>query len=303
MTFKRVVCLFTCALLTSHCNPKDDAMRAEPQYIKSATSQKPLIRFAVHPLHNPELLHEVFGPLITYLNQNIKEVYFQLEASVNYAAFEEKIKKREIEFALPNPYQTLLATKYGYKIFAKMGDDHNFRGIILIRKDSGIKSIMDLKGKIISYPAATALAATMLPQYYLFTKGLKVTSDTKSLYVGSQESSIMNVYLKTSQAGATWPPPWNAFVAKNPEIARELEVKWQTQTLPNNGLVVRDDVSPELVNKVKKVILDLGHHKQGKKILADIGLSQFESADEKNYAAVKKFIDEFAKKIRHPEME
>lgn len=303
MIFKRLLCLFICTVMTTYCTPKKGAVNAEPQYLKNATVEKPLIRFAVHPLHNPELLNDVFGPLMAYLNDNIKEVHFQLEASVNYAAFEEKLKNKEVEFALPNPYQTILAINHGYKVFAKMGDDHNFRGIILIRKDSGIKSVLDLKGKTISYPAPTALAATMLPQYFLFKQGLKVMTETKSLYVGSQESSIMNVYLRTSQAGATWPPPWNAFVEKNPEIVKELEVKWQTQTLPNNGLIVRDDVAPEILGKVKKIILELGRSEEGKRILKGMGLSQFESADEKTYAPVKKFLEAFVREIRPPEKE
>ncbi|MGZ6409316.1 MAG: phosphate/phosphite/phosphonate ABC transporter substrate-binding protein [Bdellovibrio sp.] len=295
--------MFSSVFMLTHCTPKNGAVSVEPQYLKSATVEKPLVRFAVHPLHNPELLNDVFGPLISYLNENIKEVHFQLEASVNYTAYEEKLKRREVEFALPNPYQTILATQHGYKIFAKMGDDQNFRGIILVRKDSGIKSILDLKGKTISYPAPTALAATMMPQYYLFVHGLKVRTETKSHYVGSQESSIMNVFLKTSQAGATWPPPWKTFVLKHPEFAKELEVKWQTQTLPNNGLVYRDDVSPELVAKVKKIILELEKSAQGKKILVGMGLSKFESADEKTYVPVKKFLKEFSKKVRPPEEE
>lgn len=301
MSYKRLIFLFLSALLTSFCTPKEKGS-AEPEYKESSALEKPFIRFAVHPLHNPELLNKVFGPLIAYLNENIKEVRFQLEASVNYTAFEEKLKKREVEFALPNPYQTVMSVSYGYKVFGKMGDDHNFRGIILVRKDSGIKSIKDLKGKTISYPAATALAATMLPQYFLASHGLKIT-DTKSAYVGSQESAIMNVYLKTSEAGATWPPPWKAFVEKNPEMARELKVQWQTETLPNNGLVVRDDISPELVNKVKKVIFDLHRHQQGQKILQGIGLSKFEPADETTYIPVKKFLDVFTKKVRSPDKE
>ncbi len=40
-----------------------------------------------------------------------------------------------------------------------MSDDNNFRGIILVRKDSGIKKLTDLKGKAESFPTPTALAA------------------------------------------------------------------------------------------------------------------------------------------------
>ncbi|MGZ3768738.1 MAG: phosphate/phosphite/phosphonate ABC transporter substrate-binding protein [Bdellovibrio sp.] len=297
----RLIFILLSALSMTFCTPKEKGI-AEPEYKKSTTVEKPLIRFAVHPLHNPELLNDVFGPLINYLNEHITEVHFQLEASVNYPAFEEKLKKREVQFALPNPYQTIMSLSHGYKVFGKMADDYNFRGIILIRKDSNIKSFEDLKGKTISYPAATALAATMLPQYLLYTHGLKI-NDTKNIYVGSQESSIMNVYLKTSQAGATWPPPWNAFVAKNPEIAKELKVQWQTETLANNGLVVRDDVSPAIIDKVKKVIFKMHQDPEGQKILQGIGLSKFEAADENTYKSVKKFLEIFSRKVRPPDKE
>lgn len=300
-SFKKSILLLLAVVVSFSCTQKNDEARLN--YLNKSASTKPIMRFAVHPLHNPERLQEVFGPLVNYLNAHINEVQFQLEGSVNYPAFEEKIKKREVEFALPNPYQTLIAAQHGYKIFAKMGDDHNFRGIILVRKDSKIKKIADLKGKTISYPAATALAATMMPQYFLKNHGVNVMKEVKNIYVGTQESAILNVYLKTSDAGVTWPPPWKAFAAKNPKIADELEIKWRTETLPNNGLVARNDVPPELVEKVKKIFSELNQHPEGKAILKEIGLSHFESANEQTYESVKKFIDTFSAEVRKPEQE
>ncbi len=288
-------------LLSLACTEKKQAQ--EPIYFSSPVSTSSSLRFAIHPLHNPDRLHAVFGPLISYINRRHPGLNIQLEASVNYAAFEEKIKRREVEIALPNPYQTLLAIRHGYRVFAKMGDDENFRGIILVRKDSGIKKVLDLKGKTISYPAPTALAATMMPQYFLFKNGLDVLNDTKSVYVGSQESSIMNVYLRNSQAACTWPPPWIAFKHNNPEKAKELEVKWQTDQLPNNGLVVRDDVSKDIHEKVKEALLSLQTTKQGKEILKKLGLSKFEVASEATYDPVRKFLEQFTKELRSPEKE
>lgn len=63
------------------------------------------------------------------------------------------------------------------------------------------------------------------------------------LFSGSQESSIMNVYLRKSVAGATLHPPWKSFVERNPKMTAELEVKWESPPLVNNGLVARE-VSP-----------------------------------------------------------
>jgi phosphonate transport system substrate-binding protein len=288
-------------ILIISCSKKNEDIT--PVYQILATPSKPILRFAVHPLHNPKLLMAKFEPLISYLDKNIPEYEFRLEASTNYASFEEKLKSREVEFALPNPYQSLMAIQHGYHIFAKMGDDENFRGIILVRKDSGIKRVADLKGKTISYPAPSALAASMLPQYFFYKNGLNVLKDTKSIYAGSQESSIMNVFLKVSKAGCTWPPPWKAFLQSNPDKAQELEVKWVTNVLPNNSFIARNDVPRDLVLKIHNLLLELHKTREGKIILDSIGLSQFETADEKTYEPVKNFLAKFTKDIRQPDQE
>ena len=66
--------------------------------------------------------------------------------------------------------------------------------------------------------------------------------DIENRYVGSQESSIMNAYLGQTAAGATWPPPWRAFQKEHPREAAELKVIWETESLVNNSVMVRDDV-------------------------------------------------------------
>ena len=226
-------------------------------YVNHLPVEQVEIRFGVHPLHNPEKLFEVFGPLVELLNEQIPGEKFVFEASRNYQSFEEKLQHRQLEVALPNPYQTITALQYGYEIFAKMGDDESFRGLIIVRRDSGIKNISDLKHKRISYPAATALAATMMPQYFLYQHGLNILKDVKNMYVGSQESAIVNVFLKESDAACTWTPPWLAFIKNNPEKALELEVRWETKSLVNNALVIRDDIKPRLQDKISNVLLHL----------------------------------------------
>lgn len=257
--------------------------------------------FAIHPLHNPTKLFEVYGPLIDYLNRNTPGVTFRLEASRNYEAFEGKLYARKFDFALPNPYQTLKSLDHGYHVIAKMGDDYKFTGVILVRRDSGIKKVTDLKGKKVSYPAKTALAATMMPQYFFQTHGLNVNRDIENLYVGSQESSIMNVYLGNVAAGATWPLPWEAFQKEHPDKARELEKIWETEPMINNGVVARDDVPTALKKHVAQLLNTLHQTAEGKAILARMPLSRFELADDKRYHVIENFLREFARKVRPPD--
>jgi phosphate/phosphite/phosphonate ABC transporter binding protein len=253
------------------------------------------------PLHNPKHLVEVYGPLIDYLNAGIPQGQFRLEASRNYEEFEKKLYEGHFDFAMPNPYQTVRSLKCGYRVFAKMGDDALFRGIILVRKDSGIRRVTDLRGKKVSYPAQTALAATLMPQYYLQTHGIDVNRDIENLYVGSQESSIMNVLRGHVAAGTTWLVSWKAFQQDHPEMAAQLVVKWQTGTLPNNGWVVRDDVSRTLTAKFGRMLEELGRTPNGRDILRKIGVSRFEQSDDETYRPVQQYLKVFSETVRHIE--
>lgn len=254
--------------------------------------------FGIHPLQDPERVSATYGPITDYLTTRIPGVRFRLDTSHSYEEFEKKLYGRAFHFAMPNPYQTLRSEKYGYRIFGKMGDDFNFRGIILVRSDSGIENVTDLKGKRVSYPSLTALAATMMPQYYLHTHGLDVNRDIVNLYVGSQESSIMYVFHGLTAAGSTWPVPWLIFQERHPEMAKELVAKWQTGTLPNNGLVVRDDVPPALTAQVAAVLFSLQDSEAGRNLLKPLQLSRFEPATPDTFEPVRAYINRFSTEVR-----
>lgn len=271
----------------------------DPKFIEPSQDLKQRMSFAVHPLHNPTRLHEVFQPLIDYLNQQIMGVEFYLEASRDYPAFDRKLQNRTVDFALPNPYQTVESIKHGYKVVAKMGDDENFRGIILVHKDSPFKEPKDLIGHSISYPAPTALAATMMPQYFLYQHGVKI-NDVRNSYVGSQESSIMNVLHKQTDAAATWPPPWEALTSQRPELKKQLKVIWQTPSLPNNAVVAKNEISDNLIRQVQTILVNLHLHKTGQNILQGMHLSKFELAQNQTYQPVEAFIQDFSEHVRLP---
>lgn len=287
------VLIFT---LLMGCN--DPSPSPKLQYSDQPPFQENIYLFGVHPLHNPKRLFEVYQPMIDFINARLQGGKLRLEASRNYAAFDKKLFDGYFDFALPNPYQTVTSLQHGYQVFGKMADDENFRGIILIRKDSEIETVSDLKGKSVSYPAPTALAATIMPQWFLVQNGLNINHDITNHYVGSQESSIMNVYLGKTDAASTWPPPWLAFIKERPEVAEQVIVKWRTPPLLNNGLVVKKSVPKAILDQVSQSIFDLHHSAEGQKILAAMELSQYEPATNETYSRVAEFLIEFEKRVR-----
>lgn len=297
--FRGAVALLCAVAMLAGCGRNDPPAAYQPQFGERPATQpaKKEYLFAIHPLHNPKRLFEVYGPIVDLLNARIPEAHFTLEASRNYEEFDKKLYARNFDLALPNPYQTINAQKHGYRVFGKMGDDDMFRGIFIVRKDSGIRNVADLKGKAVSFPAKTALAATMLPQLFLHERGLPIGA-YEAHYVGSQESSIMNVYLGSTAAGATWPPPWIAFKKDHHDIGEQLKVLWTTEPLLNNSLVARDDFPPELLKTVAGILFSLQTSKEGREMLVRIPLSRFEAANDATYRPVSEFVDKFSQTVR-----
>jgi len=289
--------VFILGLSVTACE-KEPEKTAGPVYVSSLEAAKKHYRLAIHPLHNPKKLSEAYQPLIDHLNKNILDAKFELESSRDYQAFEEKFRKRAPELILPNPWQTLEAMKSGYKVISMAGDAKDFKGIFIVKKDSGINVPADLKGKTVSYPSYTALAACIMPQRYLHDHGVNVTSDIKNHYVGSQESSIMNVFLGESAAGATWPPPWRLFQRDRPEEAAKLKVVWETPSLMNNSVMIRDDVAQNIVKQISQLLFALHTTEEGKVILNGMSTAQFHKASDDSYKPVSEFITEFENDVR-----
>ncbi len=259
--------------------------------------------FAVHPLHNPGKLIEAYQPLIEDLNRQLPEVEFRLEASRDYAAYEQKIRDRQPAFLLPNPWQTLQAQKVGYRVLAEAGERQDFRGIFIVRRDSPLRQPRDLAGKRIAYPSPTALAAAIMPQTFLHQAGVSVTRDLVNLYVGSQESAIMHAYLGSADIAATWPPPWRQFQRDFPQEAAQMKVLWETPPLINNSVMVRDDIPAGLASQVQQRLVELANDARGQAVLAAMQTARFTAADDAAYALVADYVARFEREVRPVEMQ
>ena len=77
-----------------------------------------------------------------------------------------------------------------------------------------------------------------------------------------------------------------------------MKVIWQTEPLPNNGLVVRNDVDPKVAKQVKSLLLKLHTHQAGQDWLAKMELSRFEDATNETYQPVIAFLENFKQRVR-----
>jgi len=254
----------------------------------------------VHPYINTHQMFSSYRPILDYLEANIPHTTFKLETSEDYAQYNKKLAAKVFDFSLPNPYQTVTSLNYGYHVIAKMKPDTTFRGIFVAKKSSHLRSIKQLKNQKVSFPAPTALAAAMMPLYFLKSQGLDIHKDIEKLYVGSQFSSIMNAYTGDTIAGATWPTSYADWCAQNPEKADDMEVVWETDILVNNGFIVHERVPQGLAQQVAVALSLLDSSEKDSKLLKNAGFDGFELASNETYNKVVNFLTQYDKEIGLP---
>lgn len=290
-TFARRAGLLLLASVSVTACTKDEPAVIRPAY-EAVTAEGGVRRLTlgIHPLHNPGRLLELYGPIIDAVNGVLGDVEIRIEASRDYADYERKLHAASLDLAMPNPYQTVTAAAQRYAVFGKVSRDDDFHGLILLRKDSTVRGPLDLRGARFSCPARTALAACMLPLLYLYDAGLDVAGELDVRAVGSQESSILNVARGLVDAGATWPPPWRAFQKEHPDLAAQLKVAWTTPGLPNNSLMARRDIDPQLLARVAAALFGLSASDAGRSLLGRAEIAGFEPADESSYVPVQDML-------------
>lgn len=261
---------------------------AEGDYIpkgEKAADRKDRIVLGVAPSLPPTKLFTQFQPLADYLARKTgKEIV--LSTAQSHPAYLERLKNGEYELIFPNPYHYILASKAaGYTPIAKVYGIP-FQGLIVVRRDSGIDKISDLKGKKIAYPAPLALAATMQVRAYLKRQGIDPERDTRETYAASQESVIYGVHQRLFDAAGTWP---EALEAIPDDVRRELKVLAETETLPHRPMAIRNDVPSDVSEKLKNAILGMKDDPEGRSILASIGYKGFEDTSDRDYDKVREW--------------
>jgi len=282
--------------------------KAQSDYAPTYTSQSqgsattPEYSFGVFPLNSAVGLSEAYQPLIDAINDKVDGFTLRLEVARDHPTYEAKLREGKFDFARTSQFQAVAAESMGYVIFGRVGGE-DVRSIMVVRKDSGINKISDLRGKTISFSSPTA-DITMLCKVTLLKAGLNAETDAKPAYVGTIGSAVMNVYSGLTAAGCVWPPVMEELEKERPEVFNTLAIRWRSNAIKTGGFVARSDIPKAHVDAVAKAMFDLNRSEQGRSVLARLYFPQFVPANSKTYDPVRKFFQEYERLFgKLPEME
>lgn len=150
----------------------------------------------------------------------------------------------------------------------------DYKGLIVVKKSSGINSIADLKGKLIAFEEAHSTSATVLPRMLIESKKLKlmqiqspgvpVRPDAIGYSYGSDGNAINVLITGRADAATTI---HREFDRLKPEIRDNLKILDSTIAVPRNLVAFRKDLDPKLLKEIKDVLLNMDKDPEGQGVL------------------------------------
>ena len=194
------------------------------------------IRVSVVPQRPPAETFAVWSPLLQQLGQVSKQC-FVLRVAPSIPNFEAELRTGRADCVYMNPYHAVLAQRWrGYMPLIRDGSKP-LRGLLVVRKDSPIRSIRELHGQAVAFPSPNAFAATLLPRVLLARQGITI----QPVFENTHSNVYRSVALGMLPAGGGIN---NTLRRERPELREELRVLWQTPPFPSHPFACLPSLAP-----------------------------------------------------------
>jgi phosphonate transport system substrate-binding protein len=246
--------------------------------------QKPLV-MGVFPRRNARATLKLFKPVAEYLSQKLgREV--QLVTDKNFEDFWNGVAVQKFDIVHYNQYHYLLShKKFGYEVILKNEEfgRSTLAAAIVVRKDSGIESLRDLKGKRIAFGGGRqAMISYIVPKYLLLQAGLK-NNDYEEVFANNPPNAVLSTFYKQSDAAGAGNVVLNLGMVKQNIDVNDLKYLVVSKELAHIPWAVKKDMDSALRNKIKSLLLDLRKSKRGRQILQNAQLTGFVEASDAEY--------------------
>ena len=222
--------------------------------------------FDVVPQLTAAKIYTTWSPLLQRIGHEAG-LCFELRVSPTIPEFEQKLLKGEPEFVFLNPYHAVLAhQKKNYQPLLADSEDL-LTGILVVRADSPLKSLDDLKGKSITFPAPNAFAASLLIRAELAKKKI----DIHPVFVKTHSNVYRSVIGKDAIAGGGVN---NTLDNEAPEVRQQLRVLYETPAYTPHPVATHPSVPNAVRERFLKAMMKLTQDDEGRKLLDGINLNK-----------------------------
>lgn len=167
-----------------------------------------------------------------------------------------------------------------------------YKSIFVVKKDSGIESIEDLKGKKIAFQDVTSSAGYVWPAASLMDAGLDPLEDVEGITVKGHDQGIISVLNGDVDAAVVFQDARNTVAGDYPEVFDETEIIEFTEGIPNDTVAVRSDMDQEWIDKITEAFIDIGKDEEGHEIIKEIYTHEgYVESEDSNFDIVRDYTE------------
>ncbi len=217
-----------------------------------ADDGKPVVYFGVIPRYNPMIMYRNYQPIMDYLTEKTA-FHFELKLARDYTEAVAFLKEGTVQVASLGDV-TFFEANRGFgaipivRPLNKLGRSE-YRSIIITRKNSGIRSVADLKGRTFAFGNLHSTSGNLLPRLLLYQNGITLFD----------LAAYENLDSHTDVARAVLKGKFDAGAVKDVVAFRYqphgLELIAQSDPVPSVPIVARPDADPRLVKAVRDALL------------------------------------------------
>jgi phosphonate transport system substrate-binding protein len=231
-----------------------------------SSGQMPLI-LAVHPYLPKDEIISRFTPLAEYIARSIGRPV-EVRVGRDYEEHVNAIGTDNVDIAYmgPSPYVELV-DKFGKKpLLVRQVIDGQplLKGEIIVRQDSPLKSLSELKGRRFIFSDSNSTMGSILPQKILMQAGIPLSSLASYKFVEGHENVAMAVLAGDYDAGAVKEETFEKYEP------RGLRVLAHLPSVYDHVFVTSNKLPAELVDSLRSLLLKLNDLPEGRSIMLSI---------------------------------
>lgn len=190
------------------------------------------------------------------------------------------LERGEVDVYFDSPYRAALASQAAGAppgLRRWLNCDPDYASVLLVRKDSGIDSLEDLRGKMVAMDNPESTASFALAASYLIDQGLKLSvkpnfkaavgPDEVGIWFSGDDTNSMSAVAR-GLVQATVTDDYRFTQLTPTDEQAQLSVLWQSEPVDRQLVLFRPGLSIELRAAIKQALVDAHGTAEGEAALA-----------------------------------
>lgn len=254
-------------------------------------ADEPLV-LGVFPRRPASDTRVMFQPLADYLSRELHRPV-ELVITPDFPSFWAAVEADRFDLMHSNQYQYVRAHKeLGYRVIAinEEGGETTIRATIWVRRDSGIETAEDLRGRTVIFGGGKmAMVSYVMASELLRNAGLQ-ESDYLAQFGINPTQALVALYHRQAMAAGL-----NRHADKQPRLHDEVDFSQLKPLLVSDPIPmlpwsVKAGLSRQLEQRLRRALLALSEQRSGREILAGAGLTGLAPARDSDFDGVRKLL-------------